>query len=114
MPTPADSQFDLWNSYMEGKQRTQQITTELASLFRFLRNITYLFLWIGTLPVEVFIHKRFGVRYLNILTVFVGSVGLSIAGVLTTLRGLEAAAVVVPAVPAVDPGSSGLRGKLLA
>jgi hypothetical protein len=93
MPTHADSQFDLWNSYMEGKQRTQQITAELASLFRFLRNITYLLLWIGTLPVEVFIHKRFGVRYLNILTVFVGSVGLSILGVLATLRGLEAAAM---------------------
>ena len=88
MTQPIVPPFDAFETWEKRKHRTRTVLDEIGIVIRIIKGLLYLVLWAATLPIEVFMHTRFGVRYLNLLSVIGGVVALQTAG---ELAGPEAA-----------------------
>ena len=71
-----DPNASVWQSYQQSRQTGQAAIQEAVMLFKFVRSMVYMILWVSTIPVEVCMHTRFGVRYLNLLTIFAGMIAI--------------------------------------
>lgn len=80
-------QASVWQAYQQSRQTSQSIINELAIFLKVARALLYLVLWLGTIPVEVVMHTRFGVRYLNLLTIIGGQFAIV---AMTAIAGPEA------------------------
>lgn len=73
--TPMSQQHTtIERSIAQGWQESKAISQEAMVIVRMLRAIAYGVVIIGSLPAEVLLHTRFGVRYLNLYTLVLGAV----------------------------------------
>ena len=60
-------------AYKSSKETGLSVIKDGTTFLKFFKVMVFLVVWAGSIPVEVFIHRGFGVRYLTIFTVSAGA-----------------------------------------
>lgn len=83
-----------WQTYQSTKQTGLSVLEDAKSFLKFFKVMAFLITWAGSIPVEVFIHRRFGVRYLTIFTVSAGAAAV-VAAIVFAEEGTDRIVVAV-------------------
>lgn len=64
---PSSEPHSLWQHYRHGSRTGDEIVLEFRRLNALFRGLVYLLCWSMSMSVQVFLHYRFGERYLRLL-----------------------------------------------
>lgn len=83
MKMDADQATPFSQAWVKGTERGQQIQQQYQTLLGLLQGIFRIIAWVISIPIEVFLHHSFGVRYLNPVSIFLGMIVLFIGLIAT-------------------------------